>query len=513
MKVLIVTQGNNLKVATKILQAMQFLTEKLEVGAFICDSRVFASWSPPEFINQKFIVKEWDLYKDINLKKIDEKLLNEYELEIGDPTLWNAVIADRRVFMGKHCKYTQDYSSKFSNTEKKIILQEHLKSIDKLIIEFQPDLVLGFGSSTISDYLAYRFAKARSISYLLLKATKIENYISLNDDMIQPSTHLVDRFNTPETISEESRKVAESYKQKVNESGLIYEGVLSDSSGQSAYVSNLYFIIRAFVQKMKILITNQEYDPQAIDSFALNVYQRIINPLRWNKTLKTFNDKLVDIENSDGKFIFYPMHYEPEVSLQVFGRAFQNQIELVRYISQSLPIGYSLIFKEHPRSKGMRPVSYYKSLFELPNVKMAPINMPTNFIVQKSELVIGVSGSTCLEAAILGKKSLVLGTPAYASFDSMGIELVENYSNLSKVITSVLKNPVCDNSKLMQYMSSVVESSVPVNLYTDLLAKPGRVSLNDGVKVDVDKQYSLLADYLLKRAIELGVDKRLQLGG
>ena len=42
--------------------------------------------------------------------------------------------------------------------------------------------------------------------------------------------------------------------------------------------------------------------------------------------------------DSQGNFVFYPMHFEPEVSLQVFGRPFQNQIEANRRLMVLIPI-------------------------------------------------------------------------------------------------------------------------------------------------------------------------------
>ena len=50
------------------------------------------------------------------------------------------------------------------------------------------------------------------------------------------------------------------------------------------------------------------------------------------------------------------------MSLSVQSRSYLNQIEVVRNIAQSLPVGWQVLIKEHPASMGRRPVSYYQKL-------------------------------------------------------------------------------------------------------------------------------------------------------
>ena len=45
-----------------------------------------------------------------------------------------------------------------------------------------------------------------------------------------------------------------------------------------------------------------------------------------------------------------------------------NQISLIEDISKSLPIGYSLVIKEHPWGRGNRPTWQYKHLEKFYNV-------------------------------------------------------------------------------------------------------------------------------------------------
>ena len=47
------------------------------------------------------------------------------------------------------------------------------------------------------------------------------------------------------------------------------------------------------------------------------------------------------------KFVFFPMHLEPEIALLNVSPEFSNSMECITWISKSLPFNYSLVLKEH----------------------------------------------------------------------------------------------------------------------------------------------------------------------
>ena len=61
------------------------------------------------------------------------------------------------------------------------------------------------------------------------------------------------------------------------------------------------------------------------------LYIGILNPLNALKINFYLSKKyLLKRQINDHKYIFFPMHTEPEVSLLVYGKPFINQIELAR---------------------------------------------------------------------------------------------------------------------------------------------------------------------------------------
>lgn len=108
-------------------------------------------------------------------------------------------------------------------------------------------------------------------------------------------------------------------------------------------------------------------------------------------------------------YAFYPLHMEPEAALLVHGSYFEDQIQVVRNIARSLPVGWELAVKEHPVMRGMRPLPFYRALASIPSVRLLPFEIPTNQVALGSKLVAVVSGTVGLESSAVGKPVLMFG--------------------------------------------------------------------------------------------------------
>jgi len=82
-----------------------------------------------------------------------------------------------------------------------------------------------------------------------------------------------------------------------------------------------------------------------------------------NNFLKTIDDS--------APFVYFPLHQMPERELFIASPFNTNQIETVKHISKSLPIGYRLCVKEHPTqvTREWRDISFYKEILSIPNVQ------------------------------------------------------------------------------------------------------------------------------------------------
>ena len=507
MNLLGVTQGSNLRVFLRLAELLKGPLGLSDISAYVADSQEFHSLRPKEPMlldSSVQLLKEWEIFGEGLERKPDWDSLLDWESRIGDSVLWNALMADRRIFFGRKCKYRQDYRPRFSHLQMAGILQVALERIDEFLNRSSPDVIIGFGTSTLGDYLFYRFAKSRSIAYLQLKATKIGNYVSLNDDAITLSGHIESLLNHPENIPAASLQVAREHLALIRKKGVRYEGAIK-SHVRLRPMYGLIAVGRGAIRDIR----NQLHPEVRNDNHVENAMQGAlhsnwIQPLKAAYTSLRLRDKLISQGQltDQPRFAFYPLHFEPEVSVQVLGRPFQNQIEVVRNLALSLPAGMKLLVKEHPRALGFRPLGYYRKLVEIPNVCLVDPRLATHQVICHAALVAVISGSTGFEAAVLGKPVIIFGLPTYGNLPLNMVRQITSLHQLGNEIRDLLAEFHTEEAVLERFVAGHIAGAVPVDLYSVLLAKRGRHSeRREGVSYEEQRRqdYRALADYCASR--------------
>ncbi|MCI5225300.1 MAG: hypothetical protein D3918_01265 [Candidatus Electrothrix sp. AX2] len=501
MKILAVTMGRYLQVFLNLYNAMSAQQELPRPALFVADSKNYLKAEKvfPE-LAELVTLKEWELTGKGAVMVPDFERIARFQ-EACPQTLWNALLCDRRIFFGRLVKSKQDYKSHYSYTQLLAILDVFLCEIEAFLEAEQPDVVLSFSSTTIGDYLFEILAKEKEIPYLQLKATKINNRLSLNDTGTGIPAHLTQRLADPVPFSQEVRKEALAVLDGVRNRGLKYEGailfswqrMLDKLRNAPAILANK--AVQAYQNANTTIIKDDKHLPP---TFRSAWYVNIVHPLR-TYYLGRKNAYLQESElKEQGSYLFYPLHFEPEVSLQVFGKPFQNQIETVRNLALSVPVTMKVVVKEHPRSLGFRKLSYYKKLLAIPNVRLVDPFLPAKNIIEHADVVAVVSGSIGLEAAILGKPVLVLGTVNYELLPDSMVRKIKGIHRLDREIKQLIQDHNYDEEAVLRYISAIIDDSVAVNMYTDLLGKSARYSRNEETK-ELTVSYQRLSSYLINK--------------
>ena len=227
MNIVSACQGDSLKIFLRLVNLLEVDYKLDKVGIYVSDSMAFEKVSDPRLIDSKtLIVTEWEIFDKARDLTPNWDKIRRYEKILGDPVFWNILISDRRVFFGKKCKMTQDYSPRFSYDKMGAILESLLDTVDGLFEKQEPDLVVSFGTSNVGDYLFYLMAKAKNIPFLQLKATKISNRVSFNDDIVELSSHIKNHYEEEKEFSLDVSNEAREYLRQVRKSGVKYEGAI-----------------------------------------------------------------------------------------------------------------------------------------------------------------------------------------------------------------------------------------------------------------------------------------------
>lgn len=106
------------------------------------------------------------------------------------------------------------------------------------------------------------------------------------------------------------------------------------------------------------------------------------------------------------KYIYIPLHVQPEAGIDLVGRKYSNQIEFIKRCATSLPVNYHIIVKDHPHDFGRKNSKYYKEIQSINNCLLVHPRERVEEIITNSDLVITIVGTTSLEACLMGIPSL-----------------------------------------------------------------------------------------------------------
>lgn len=521
MNVIYITQGSRLELFYQVMLAMKESLNFSKIGFYAADSRSFNNFRKdcPEIeTGSFFLLKEWNIVREARTIKPDLSLLERYEKEIGEPCLWNALVADRRIYFGKRYAYAQDYNPRFDHEGMLAILQVGLQRMEDFFDKIQPDFIISFQCVTIGEYLSFLFAKTRGIPLLNLRPARIKNYVYAGEDVLEPSRRLNETYQhfIENGIDPSLKNEVAGYLEDIRETNAMYEGVIPPSSkppgSSNSKKKNLLNlpglrtvagVLNGEYQYRFAELKEDNHVSGYIDPF---ISQHVVRPLRAQLMKKIFKDDYAKFDELQYlKYAFFPLHPEPEVTVYVYSKPYLNQIEAIRLVSHNLPVGMKLIVKEHPWHVGKRTIKYYKKLLQIPNVMLAPPEMQSRDLVAKADLITVISGSIGLEGLMLKVPVVALGRAPFNFLPKSMMRHVTNPDSLGFEIRDLLENYQYEETAMQCYVAAVMKDSVAVDFYSILSGRKEAYNPNslNGDDKDGDmerkKQIKLLADYLKRR--------------
>ena len=482
MNVLFTTHSTSLRVFDAVHAALARRATIERSGFTVADSLFYRQWTDdnPRFESAGHVLlKEWEVTARRHGKP-DLELLARYERQVGgEAGLFGAIVADRRLFMGPDCSYTQDYRRRFTDDELLCILQEGLIATERLFDTVKPDVVIGFICVTFLEYLAYLFARARGVQVLNLRPTRIGNHVTFGSVLNDPAPEFVRAYRKALRDGSPQASNASAYIHRVREQHGRYEGVVSPSAKPALVVNPARD--KPWTAALRVLRNYRRYrnsdapaDNHVPDPLRSLMFAAVINPARAAITGRRLQRQYVSAKRiSEMRYVFYPLHTEPEVSLLVYGRPFLNQIEVIRQIAISLPIDVHLVVKEHPWMVGKRKYSSYAKLLNIPRVHLARPETAARDLIRDAALVTVIAGSVGLEAAILRKPVITFGDCAFNALPLTMVRRCSDLRELPSLVRAMIDHHEHDESALESYVAAALELSESVNLYSVLLEKKG----------------------------------------
>tara|TARA_B100001971_G_C18154427_1_gene517670 strand:- start:155 stop:1186 length:1032 start_codon:yes stop_codon:yes gene_type:complete len=195
------------------------------------------------------------------------------------------------------------------------------------------------------------------------------------------------------------------------------------------------------------------------------VFKHSLDSMLKEKYRRSFMDKsLVTNVDYSSKFVYFPLGVDMERNILVAAPFFTNQVEIIRHIAKSLPVGYQLYVKEAPAAatRSWREISVYKEIMDIPNVTLIHPNVKSEKLLENCKIVSTVGGSTGFQATFYKKPTIIFSETVYSILPS--VFQVKDVRVLPNVIKKAIETRV-DISDLDRYITLIDDNTFEFDLY------------------------------------------------
>ena len=407
-----------------------------------------------EFLQNQNILsfKKLFYYPDSYLKKTGKPnydYLVDIEKKFG-LNLWLNCFSERSFYEYRTHFY------KFNSIEILNIVESITKFFINVLDNIKPDfIIMQTAGENLGNILLYELAKKHNVKTYMLVPVRLHNTFVLSDNLI--GNEIQKEFKKLKKINFQPQEYDVNYLSSKDPKQIvkIVSSFLSDDSN--------YF------EKLKRFPKRLVTDPEPIYQNKGKVLSKMLSwkmKIRYetNKRQKfLFSKSLKTVK--DENIIFFPLHVSPERTTLVNAPFFNNQLSLIENIAKSIPANFILYVKEHPtqRLKYWRPIEFYQTLSDLPNVKLIHPDVDSGKIISKSKLIMAIYGTTGFEALFYKKPVIVFSDVFYDCVSS--VKKIKDLTQLPDAIRDLLQLNSFDSQDLSYLLEAIKNISINAPFY------------------------------------------------
>jgi hypothetical protein len=362
-------------------------------------------------------------YKEREIIPLDENLIEKMSgcetvtLRMMDRLPYNLSYDERKELYLKHLRYWNHILN--------------MKKIDLFLSSAPPHEVF--------DYIIYCLCKLKKIPTIILFQTNISDTLTVIENL---ESNLV-------AIRLKYQQLLNKYKY-VNESAIQLKGrfkrVFELNMGKKD--PQLFYVQRQkpshnIIKNLVMLFINLRFSRllQLIKQPNLLIRSLTTYPLRiiLDSELERFYRKNATLPNISKKYIYFPLHMQPESTTSPLAGAFVDQILIAQMISYYIPKDILIYVKEHPHQVAIgRSIPFYKELLKISNVRLIPTSFDSHILTNHSLAVATATGTAGLEALYRCKPVLMFGHNFYQY--AKGVFQIKSNSDCQYAIKRILKD-------------------------------------------------------------------------
>lgn len=416
-------------------------------------------------INYSTLLLDQDIHCKWRDEKIDESYLADLERRIGLPNLWPYLIADRVIMQEQLQREYPHDRLRFTHEELLKMLQVRAKAIDAMMEKERPDIVFGIPPGGLGSMLFYHIARSCGAKTLYVVPSNIQNRYVLTEEYTT-FTKVDAAVLADDLLNSEDGAWARAHLEAFRKKPVPNFEKTTPTHQPVTRAQQFGFInpIRAGKALREIYRTIRGHfsNPDRDGYDYIHPFWQNVDLIKRKLRNLHGNDDMYDKFNPNEPFAFFPLHYEPELSLLVLAPQFTDQIHLIGQIARSLPVGMPLCVKEHPAMAQYRPRSYYKRIKKIPNVKLIPPTLSSFDVVPKAKLVTTITGTVGWEACLFGVPVISFG---HQNFNALSnVSHCSDLERLPHLVRERITKSSYDESNVVSYLAALHRHSFELDL-------------------------------------------------
>jgi hypothetical protein len=354
--------------------------------------------------------------------EIDYEYLADIDKRYGYGVVGEVITADRRVGLGLvrggGTRPDRVGDEIFNNPSKSIqkYIQGLFRYLEGLLDKYKFESVFCYAVAGAPAVAIALICKAKSIKFTRFSVTRIGDGFIIDSDYKGRLAPISERFYSNELLDKEyidkAEVFLENYRNKpVNPDYMNYSHAIIKKN--KLLPLSIKIAIYALALIFKPLLLSNYRDRISLIGFKRKAFELLEE---WRKV--RFDHSIFDNDIPTTKYLYYPLHVDPEASTMVMSPMHTDQLSVIEALSKSLPGDMILVVKEHLPMLGKRPKRFYEQIKRMPRVKLVSPSINAHDLINSSEGVAVITGTAAFEAVLLGKKAIVIGDSPYLSIKS-----------------------------------------------------------------------------------------------
>jgi len=431
----------------------------------------------PIFDIKKISTKLIDHLKAKNIQ-IDREMLEKIESQYTSFYPINLQLMSSQGFTTYY--HFDDFNYEASYETHLYWLTLYYQRIEQIFDEFKPDVIYDTEKAGLGRMIILEVAYARGIPYVSLELARFENYwiptyslsIKLESFFRKEFESLKEKYSREDFRNSRGFQYLENFRNKasiLSEDQKMINPIVNEWKLFAEIKALLYGTITAIKMMLKTIRIRRGV---AAPLYA-NCFVRI--KMQWVIFFRNLfihflrNGFFCNVNTKELKYVLFPLHVIPESSIFTKAPYFCSESFLLETLSKSVPWDFKILVKEHWGMLGKRPFSFYNRLKKLKNVIIVSpfLHKDPKQYIQDCKGVLTISGTSALEAAFLGKPSIIFGATSFEV-----LSCVHKISDITKIKDIIAQwdtdEKQVNDQEIVSYIETVLKYGRNISLKTIL---------------------------------------------